>query len=64
MEIGFETIKELIGDSVKLDLIRTHLKSHKYITRDDLLMLLGESEEENNDWFWNYTRSKQAYSNY
>lgn len=48
MELDFDVLKELIGDSVKLDLIRTHLKSHKYITRDDLLMLLGESEDENN----------------
>ena len=49
MELEFTVLEEYIAASVKLDLIRAYAKSHGYISKDDLLMLLGESEEETND---------------
>ena len=49
MDIGAKIYEQLIRDSVKLDLLKNYIKSSKFVDRDTLLILLGESEEKEND---------------
>ena len=45
MEISVQMFEEFIKDSVKLDLVKKYVETNDYINKDILLILLGESNE-------------------